>query len=29
MIVKDGEGATKIIKLNIINAKNQLLALNR
>ncbi len=28
MIVKDGEGATKIIKLNIINAKNQLLALN-
>ncbi len=28
MIVKDGEGATKIIKLNIINAKNQLLALS-
>ena len=28
MIVKDGEGATKVIKLNIINAKNQLLALN-
>ena len=27
MIVKDGEGATKIIKLNIVNAKNQILAL--